>query len=425
MKINGKGNTFLLVLLFLLSITVVLYAGGTKEKAPGKVKAVSITFMTPPWGVPPDKEALKAFEAKSGIKVEVISLPMEQLYSKVQVATSAGQKPADVIFLSEEAPSFIIAPGFVAPLNDLINSDKSLNLKDFDRLDFWTVKGEVYGLPSYVQMVMMDYNKKKLEEAGFSKPPRTWEELREEAIKIKKEGIDQYPIAFGAIDWSWYLISLSMGDPMFDANYNPVFSKKGSKARKAMQLLLDFFKEGLITPAMLSETTPHAIFMGGTGVFHQSWQGAYVLMNNPKSSKQAPNVRYMLLPDVGNTWSLDAALGISSKCKNKKAAWEFIKWYVGKTNQVAIFNAFGLIPARRSIQEYLNKEGKIAQYDVLKEQAKHVHQLPRYVTWWGPWSSKVTENIRKGIQGNLSGDEVIDAIAKEWNSLKAQYSPGK
>ncbi len=402
-----------------LSGFLVLFAAISFLAACGGGQPQSITFMTPPWGVPPDNA--KAFSDSTGIKVEVISLPMDQLYTKVQVATTANQKPADVIFLSEESPSYIVAPGFVAPLDSLVKGDKEIDLGDFDRVDFWTVKGKLYGIPSYVQMVMMDYNEARLKKAGFSSPPTTWADLRKEAVQIKRRGIDKYPIAFGAIDWSWYLISLSMGDPMFDSDLNPVFSNPGSKARAAMAMLLGFFKDGLITPAMLSETTPHSIFMGGTGVFHQSWQGAYGLMNNPSSSKQAPNVRYMLLPEVGNTWSLDAALGISSKSKAQASAWKFIKWYVGDANQRSIFQAFGLIPARKSLQAALNSEGKIAQYDVLQEQAKHVNQLPRYATWWGPWTAKTTELLRQGIQGSMTADQVVDAIAKDWNDRKAEY----
>ena len=37
----------------------------------------------------------------------------------------------------------------------------------------------------------------------------------------------------GAINWSWWLIALSMGDPMFDDELNPVFADDGSKAREA------------------------------------------------------------------------------------------------------------------------------------------------------------------------------------------------
>lgn len=382
---------------------------------------VSISFMTPPWGVPPNTEALAAFEKESGIKVEIISLPMDQLYSKVQIATSAKQNPADVIFLSEEAPSFIVGPGYVMPLNDLIKNDKDIKSDDFARLDFWTMDGNTYGLTSYVQMVMMDYNADKLKKAGYDTAPKTWEELQKVAKELKAKGVDEYPISLGAIDWSWYLMSLSMGDPMFDKDLKPVFADPGSKSRAAMTMLLGFFKDKLITPAMLSETTPHAVYMGGTGTFHQGWQGSLGLLNSSEKSKQAPNVKYMVYPEVGNTWSLDAALGISTQSENKEAAWKFIKWYVGEANQRAIFDAFGLIPAQLSLQEALNKEGKITEFSVMQEQAKHINQLPRYAKWWGPWTTKVTEQLRLGIQGSLTADQVIDTVANDWNDLMAEY----
>jgi multiple sugar transport system substrate-binding protein len=328
-----------------------------------------------------------------------------------------------VIFLSEEAPSFVVEPGYMEPLNSYISGSNGIDTGDFDRLDFWTRDGKTYGVTAYVQMVMLDYNEAKLKQGGFTDPPKTWDEFHTQALALKSKGVDEYPVAFGAIDWSWYLIALSMGDPMFDDSQNPVFANQGSQGRKAMSLLMDMLtKDKLITPAALSDQTPHAIFMGGVGVFHQSWQGANGLMNNSDKSKQAPNVRYMLMPDQHYTWSLDAAIGISKDSDNKDAAWQFIKWYVTEAQQRAIYDAFGLVPSRKSVQAALNKEGKIAQYDALQEQAKSIHQLPRYTKWWGPWSTKVTEQIRIAAQGSQSADQTVDNIAKAWNDLKAEYT---
>ena len=57
----------------------------------------TITFLTPPWGVPPDQDALAAFEAESGISVDVIDAgQMETLFTNVAVASAAGEPAADV-----------------------------------------------------------------------------------------------------------------------------------------------------------------------------------------------------------------------------------------------------------------------------------------------------------------------------------------
>jgi len=382
----------------------------------------TITYLTAPWGVPPDQALLKAFTDRSGITVQVISAPSAEMYTKVQVASAGRRSPADVIFLTEEAPSFIVAPGYMEPLDARIARSADLNAGDIERMDFWSVGGNVQGITTYVQLVMMDYNAKRLAAGGFAKPAGTWDELRRQSLALKQKGVDQYPVAFGAIDWSWFLMALSAGDPMFDGGLNPVFSNAGSPARKAMATLIGFFAtDKVITPDLLTKVTPHDVFMGGTAVYHQAWQGSLAVMNNAKISKQAPDVQYLLMPEQHFTWSLDAAIGLSRFSAKKDAGWEFIKWYVSPENQRAIYKAVGLVPSRKSVQQALNSEGAIQGFETMVEQAKYVHQLPRTVKWWGPWTQSVTEAIRKATQGQLTPDAAVDAVAKRWNELKAQY----
>lgn len=57
----------------------------------------SITFLTAPWGVPPDKDLLGKFTANTRIEVQLISAPSAEMYTKVQVASTARRAPADVI----------------------------------------------------------------------------------------------------------------------------------------------------------------------------------------------------------------------------------------------------------------------------------------------------------------------------------------
>lgn len=383
--------------------------------------AQRITFITPPWGAPPDT-LLQKFESDTGIKVEVQSMPMDQLYTKVQTASVTHQAPADVIFLSEEAPSNIVTPGFMAPLNDYIQqAGSSLNYSDFERRDFWKINDQIYGIPTYVQLVMMDYNAKKLEQAGFSGPPDTWDALVQEAQALKAKGIDEYPVSFAGRSWSWYIIAQSMGGPLFDGDLNPLFVDNGSGA-KAMKLLVDMFnKDKLISPSLLNEVTPHQVFESGVGTFHQSWEGANVLMNNPQQSKQAPNVKYMLIPDKHLTWSLDAAIGLSRYSKHMDAGWKFIQWYVSDPVQRQIYFNVGLVPSRLSVQKALDSQGKIAGYSVIAEQSKYVSQLPRQTSWWGQWDTYVTDQLRRALTQNLDPVTVTKRLADKWVSLRKQY----
>ena len=402
-------------LLSILLVAVFLFSLGFA----GQAQDTTISFLTPPWGVPPSEEALNAFMAESGITVEVQSVQMADLFSRVQVSAAAGEAPADVIFITEEGPSNVVATGNMLPLNDLLGMG-DLDVDDFEKLDFWTVDGDVFAIPTYLQLVMMDYNSARLAEAGYDAPPATWAELDEMAKAIREAGVDDHPIALGSINWSWWLMALSMGDPMFDEDLNPVFADEDSNGREAMALLFDWFADELISPEILAGGSQHTLFWAGTGVFHQGWQGS-VVRGNAESSLQAPNVEYMVLPEVGNTWSFPAGIGISVDSENAEAAWEFIKWYVGDQNMTDIWTAFGLYPSRISISSALNEAGEVQGYDAIVEQSMHTNELPRFTLWWGPWSASVTENIREGLNSDMTSDDVIDALADEWNELKEEY----
>src|SRR5207247_10785771 len=138
------------------------------------------------------------------------------------------------------------------------------------------------------------------------------------------------------------------------------FSNAGSPAHKAMAPLIELFAtDKVITPDLLTKVTPHDVFMGGTAVYHQAWQGSLAVMNNAKISKQAPDVQYLLMPEQQFTWSLDAAIGLSRFSANKDAGWEIIKWYVSPENKRAHYKAVGLVPSRRSLHQAPNTEAAI------------------------------------------------------------------
>ncbi len=389
----------------------------------GTVRQASqtISFITPPWGLPPDMRALAAFEKKTGITVQIRNVSDVQLQSKVLVATATHQAAADVVYLTGEALSGIVAPGDMQPLDSFVARSPDLNTPDIQQLNFWRYNGSLYGLITYVQLVMLDYDASRYKKAGFNSPPTTWNELHQEALTVKRKGIDQYPIAFSLIDWSWFLMSLSMGDPMFDHKLNPTFTAPNSPGRRALRLLVQLYKEKLISPALLSAAQPHATYWSGIGTFHQSWEGALAVANNPKISTHAPNVQYLLLPDRHYTWNLPSGLGISKYSSHAVAAWEFIKWYMAPAQQKAIYYADGLIPSRTSVQQSLRKAHKIQGFNVISEQSRYIHDLPRSVKWWSAWDTFVSSEMKVAAVGQASPDAAITAIGQKWTSLRSQY----
>lgn len=412
----------------LLSAVVLACGSPAASQAPGAqspgsaapVAGSKITVLVPPWMVA-DEAQLAAFTKKTGVSVEQVSLPNEQLYQRVNVALASQSSPADVIAISEEGPSFIVTSGAVSPLDDYIARDgASVGLDDLTRLDFWKRDGKQFGLTAYLQHAMLDYNSKKWAAAGLTDAdiPTTWAQFRTAAEKIRSSGVEERPVAFAGTSWVWYLVSLSTGDDLFNDKLEPTFNAPDAPGRAAMKFFVDLFKDGLISPDQLTARDPHAVFSAGVGTLHQSWNGSHALFNNPASSKQAPDVRYMLLPEKHFAFGFDTAVGIGTYSKNKDAAWEYIKFYVGAENQRHLFDQFGLTPARGSVIKQINDEGKNQQPEVQVEQGKYIKYLPRYEAYWGQWDAFVTETIRRAMQNQITSDQAIDAIAAKWNELR-------
>ena len=202
----------------ILALALAVPAGGAMAQ-----DGATITMLTPSWGVPPDADLLAAFEEESGITVEIIGgegVALDKLFTDVVTASATGQAAADVIFLTEEAPSNVVAIGGVEDISDLVEA-AGTDLSEFEQVEFWQDGEALYGLPVYSQLVMMDYNAARLAEGGFDAPPATWAEFTEQARSLQEQGIDPNPISAKADDWTWYILSLSSGDPMFDDGSQP------------------------------------------------------------------------------------------------------------------------------------------------------------------------------------------------------------
>jgi len=393
-----------------------------------RFEGLTLTYMAPPWGVP-SEETIKKIEDAMGIKLNVISLAIEVLYDKVATASAAGQPPADVIFLSELAPSKIVAPGWLEPIEDVLTEDLR---KDLTRWELWKDReGNLVGIVFYNQLVMLDYDAKKLGEAGFTEPPKTWDEFFEMSIDIKKKGVEEYPIVFAANAWPWYLMALSMGDPMFDKDLNPTFNQPDSGGLRAMKLFVEFHKNKLIHPDLLANVGAHATWWAGVGVFHQAWEGSLKISNDPTKCKHAPNCKYMLLPEKHRTWVLDAAIGVSKFSEHKEAAKELVKLLVSPEVMIDIWNLYGVVPARKSVREYLaTMEGplKLEGLDVINEQAKYFvpipgkgNALPYFEPWFGEFEQRVIDMMIAAGRLEISPEQAVNTLAEEVYRLKKKY----
>lgn len=249
---------------------------------------------------------------------------------------------ADVIIaFGQDIPEFV-GFGMVQPLDGIAGS----------RIDEWKGRivpevlesgmheGQLYGLPTYVDMAsFLAVNLDALEEAGFDRPPATWEELREYARAMTKP--DRPGIAFPAttapVDINIFEgIAYANGGRIFDEETNKV-TLNDPGVVDALQLYVDLIADGS-TPAPTSLT--ETFFRDTAQLFGQGRSAMWIglsWLNTPWGVSEdvrwtgvpfpRPATPSGSFPPVAAIMDPTAILMVSSRAENPEAAVAYLDFW--------------------------------------------------------------------------------------------------
>ncbi|WP_426233428.1 extracellular solute-binding protein [Pararhizobium sp. DWP3-4] len=279
-------------------------------------------------------------KANPDIKVNLEFVPYEGLRDKTVLAQGSGDGYDVVLF-------DVIWPAEYATNNVLLDvtSRVSENAKAGVLPGAWTTvdyDGKHYGMPWILDTKYLFYNKDILAKAGISAPPKTWEELREQAKIIKDKGLLDSPIA-----WSWaqaeavicdYTTLVSAYQGSFLKDGTPAFQSGGGL--DALNYMVDSYKSGLTNPNSKEflEEDVRKVFQNGDAAFALNWTYMYNLANDPAQSKVAGNVGVVPAPGVSGKSEVSAmngsmGLGVTKASKHPDEAWKLVEYLTSQPVQ--------------------------------------------------------------------------------------------
>jgi len=201
------------------------------------------------------------FEKESGIKVERISAPWNDLWPKMTTWSQSNDMP-DVIGTWAGWTATLSEWNALADLEPLIPQLEDPEGFAKRQGSMWPTIGEFEGklvmAPWWLQPYGLFYNKEYFAENNL-KVPATWAELQTLLEEIKANGSygmnmtwgvpAEAGIHFGYLQWMWR--ALGAGGDLTDGAGNPAFNNPEGKL--AMQYWYDMYKNGLLLPG--SEAT--------------------------------------------------------------------------------------------------------------------------------------------------------------------------
>jgi len=412
---------------------------GVEVKAAASSKPLSgesVYYIVWPYAMDVLKAQIAKFEEICGIPVVLETFPSGEKYTSLTASKIIAGERADVIRTADYNFLSFIEAGWLKPLPQKAIANYLEDLEPAFKKQ-WYRGGKLWGLPYYTSAWTPVYNKEIWEEAGIGHYPTTWEELKEQALKIKALGIFEYPMVLPLIKQPYLGYQLdamvfSEGGHLFDSDLNPILHKPGSVFIEKLQWLIDaMYKWDILDPRSteVGESEVWKIFAAEKVAMTMCARYRVQQMNNPAVSKVVGKTAVSLIPGrTHETVSWSRALTMTKVTRNPERTWTLIEFLSGKHEgkymiPIDFLKLQGLDSAYKSlwedpgIIEAINKWGDVR---IFREQNLLARGLPE-----GPWTAKwfldYRSEISRALAREITPQQAAENIANSWNEGRKEF----
>jgi multiple sugar transport system substrate-binding protein len=380
------------------------------------------------------KQQTTDFEKATGIKVQLVNMSWDNVATKVTTAMAAGSSSYDVIEFDNSWISKFTTNKWVVPLDSYMTTDmKDGIIPGLQKI--FQVNGVNYGIPWNNDTRFFMYNKTKLDAAGISQPPKTWDQLAQDTKILQSKGLVKY----GIIDGYMQGQPLSNALTAFVYSYGGDFLANGTgkptvtsdpAVKNAYDFLQMAMKDKIIDPASITSDQQNAenVFcQGDTEFFPQAWAGVYNNANTPSTSKVVGQIAiapYQLSGDGSSdvALSLPEAMSIPTTSKHKDLAWKYIAYMSSMTfdkNKAMTIGALPIYDKTFNDPDVIKKYPYWADFGLQSKNAKGLDAI----LWYDKFANAVQVESQKILLSQESVSNGLSSLQSNLTTLwQAQQS---
>ncbi|GAA0685725.1 sugar ABC transporter substrate-binding protein [Kitasatospora atroaurantiaca] len=398
-------------------------SSGSSDAAPASDgRPVTITFWAWAKGT---KEVVDAFNASHKdvqVKFEQIPSGVAGGYAKISDASKAGNAP-DLFNVEYAALPDFVSQGAVQDITKVVSADlKAKYLPQAVQLT--TLAKSTWAIPLDAAPQAFFYRKDLFEKAGITTPPKTWDEYRDDALKLKAADpntrigtfLPDDPSTFAALSWQAGAHWFTGLDDTWNVDINSTQTKRVTDYWQ--KLVSDDLVR--LQPSFSQQWTASLQKGETAGYLGAAWGGGVLkstLAGSPDSFGKwavAPIPTWDGRPASGMLGG--STFAVSKNSKKAKAAVEFATWATTTPEGIQARIASGtssmfpadpdLIPTAKAAFK-TDFYGGQDIYAVFTDASKSIKQ-----DWqWGP-AMGITNNSMKDIFGKLNQGGTIQAAVE-------------
>ncbi len=416
-------NKFQIIVLGILAgaiaIALLIFSGVFSGLDSGKKQFEGVSLSM--WGISAPsifEKALDGIERSAGVKIKYFQKPENVYETELIDALASGQGP-DIWEMPQgwilKHQAKVLALGFEA------FSERRFKDTFIEAGEAYLKEGGMYGLPFYLDPMVLYWNRDLFSNAGISQPPKDWEEFLSDARKLtaidSSGNILQSGAALGEVDnisnfkEIFSLLILQTGNPIFNRQTGKITLREEKDSLNPAENALGFFIE-FSDPAKSSYSWNRAMpeasqaFSEGKLAMYLGFASEY---NKIKEKNPHLNFDAALIPQIKDfsnktTFAKVRALVVSAGSRNPEAAWFSVFNLAGTANVKEFSTGFFLPPVRRDL---LSQKPEDAVLSVFYSSALISK------TWLEPDPVQTPEIFTNMVKSVLSGKKRISRAVND------------
>ena len=359
------------------------------------------------------------------------------VFHETMVNRFQSKTPTDVAYNGGNWLEEFAAAGWVVPLEDHFDwvagyQDKVLGFAWQDM----TFQGKVYGLPYYADTITFMYNAKVLEDAGIAAPPQTWEEVTEQSLALKANGMEapfvyEFANTLPNVSEAFASMVFGRGGELIDEELNPLWTDPNSPAAQQLKWLVEANNEHQIMAILPHETDITKAMNTGQHAFTVMFNYNLAALNNAATSPLAGQFKLALMPgETHECYGFAKFYNMTQMAVDRgqeaiDAAGAFIQYFAGEVDgQYPVAKRWaveqGLGFGQTPLLDDPDVQAAFAQWvDVdLWRQQLDLARARRQAIWYGIWSESFHPILGQALAGEISADDALSQAADSWNELK-------
>jgi multiple sugar transport system substrate-binding protein len=369
---------------------------------------------------------------KGEIQVTVREMPTDTgaYFDKLRTEFQAGGGEIDVIGGDVIWPIQFAAQGWVMDLSE--------NFPETEQNKFLPApinasiyEDGIYAVPWFEDAGLLYSRSDLLEKAGYSEPPKTWDELKEMAIKTSKDTGTKYGFLFqgsnyeGGVCNALEYIRTHGGDVLSDVTSGEVIIDS-PEATAGLETYRSMITSGAAPQAVTNytETEGDPLFENGESVFFREWPGVYGDILSGDFKVKSDQVDVSPIP-VAPGHESSSTLGgwtfmINAQSDLQEEAWEFVKFMTSYESLKYRAVNGGYIAARKKLLDDPDVQKAIPTVKLAKDVLLDYATSRPVTQYYGDMSLEMQEQFNNALTGDTSPQDVCKTLQKSLSSIMEQ-----